>query len=77
MQLKLGDQQLKIIVYIYMYRLLYINLMVTTNHTFIIDKHTKESKHNTKDSHQITKEESKRRKEQKRTTNTTPRQLTK
>ena len=60
MQLKLRDQQLKIITYIY--RLLYKNLTVTANQKCIIDtqmKKRKESKHNTKDSHQITREENK------------------
>ena len=55
----------------YIYMLLYIFLMVTTNQKYILDTHvkkTKESKHNTKDSHQITMEKSKRRMEQKRTT---------
>ena len=54
--LKLRDQKLKTIKYIY--RLLYENLMVTTNQILIIDIHTKkkkESKQNTKVSHQITR----------------------
>ena len=43
--------------------LLYMNLMVTTNHKSVIGTHTKkrkESKHNTKESHQITMEEAKK-----------------
>ena len=54
----------------YICRLLYQNLTVTTNEKSIIDIHTKkkkESKHNTKDSNQITKEENKRRKGKKKT----------
>ena len=56
--LKLRDQQLKnnhVYIYIERERLLYQNLMVTTNQKSIIDIHTKKkkgSKHNTKDSHQ-------------------------
>ena len=49
----------------YLYGLLYTNLMVTKNQKNIIDTHTKKRKkykHNTKDSHQITSEENKRRK---------------
>ena len=48
-----------------LYRLLYINLLVTTNQKCVIDTHMKERKefkYNTKDSHQITKEESKGKK---------------
>ena len=63
MHLKLRDRELKTI--LYMYRLLYQNLMVTSNQKSATDIHTKkkkESKHNTKDSHQITLEENKRRK---------------
>ena len=59
----LRDQQLKTITYIC--RLLYINLMVTTNQKRIIDTHTQkrmECKNNSKNNHQITREESKRRK---------------
>ena len=66
MHLKLRDQQLKTIMYIY--RLLYQNLMANANENSIIDIHTKkkkESKHNTNDSHQITREENKREKEEK------------
>ena len=62
MHLKLKNQQLKTILYIY--RLPYQNLMVTANWKSTIDTHTKEkkqSKHNTKASHQITKKEKKRK----------------
>ena len=48
----------------YIYKLLYINLMITTNQKSIMYKHTQkgnESKHNTKDNHQITRDKSKRR----------------
>ena len=58
MHLKLRDQQLKTILYIY--RLLYQNFMVTTNQKSVIDTHTnkkKQSKQNVKDSHQITREQ--------------------
>ena len=78
MSLNLRDEQLKIITHIY--RLLYIKLMVTRNQKSVIDrqaKKTEDSKHSTKGSHQIAKEENKRRKGKKRTTKTTPRQLTK
>ena len=54
--------------------------MVTTNQISIIDTHTekgKESKHHNKDSHHTTREENKRGTEQKRTTKTTPKQVTK
>ena len=49
---------------IYREKLLYINLIVTTNQKSIIDTHTKkrkESKHNTEDSDNITREENKRK----------------
>ena len=62
--LKLKDQQLKTILFIY--RLLYQNLIVTTNRKSTINTHTKkkkESKHNTKVSHQITREENERGRE--------------
>ena len=63
MHLKLRDQQLKAIIYIY--DCCKKNLMVTTNQKSIIDIHTKkkkESKHNTKDSpHQITREQKKKK----------------
>ena len=58
MYLKLKDQQLKTILFIY--RLLYQNLMVTANLISTIDTHTlknKESKHNSKVSHQITRDQ--------------------
>ena len=42
MHLKLRDQQFKTIMYIY--RLLYKNLMATTNQKFIIDIHTKKKR---------------------------------
>ena len=66
MHLRLRDQQLKTITYVY--RLLYKNLMVTANEKSIIDTHTekkKESKHNTAGNHYITREENKRRKGEK------------
>ena len=59
MHLKLRDQQLTTITCIY--RLLYINLMLTINQKLIIDTHTKkESIHNTEDSHPITREQKKK-----------------
>ena len=76
MHWKLRDQQLKTILYIY--RLLYQNLMGTANQKSMIDTHTKkkkQSKHNTKDRHQITREENKRGREEKRPPS--PKQLTK
>ena len=78
MHLKLKDQQLKTILFIY--RMLYQNLMITTNQKSTIDTHTKkkkESKHNTKISHQLTREENKRVREEKRPTKTNPKQLMK
>ena len=42
MHLKVGDQKLKTIKYIY--RLLYENLLVTTNQILIIDIHIKKKK---------------------------------
>ena len=76
MHLKLRDQLLKTTLYIH--RLLYQNLMVTTNQKSTIDTYTrkkkKQSKHN--NSHQITKE-NKRGREEKRPTKTNPKQLTK
>ena len=77
MHLKLRGQQLKTKLYIY--RLLYQNLIVTTNQKSTIDRHAKkkkQSKHNTKDSQQITREENKRGREEKRPTKTNPKQLT-
>ena len=64
MHLQLRDHNLKTVLYIY--RLPYQNLMVTTNQKPAIDIHThrkKQSIHNSKDSHQTTKEENTRRKE--------------
>ena len=58
MDLKLRDQQLKTTSYIY--RLLYQNLMGTSNQKMTTVTHTKKnkhSKHNTGDSHQITREQ--------------------
>ena len=66
-QLKLRDQQLKAMTY--MYALLHPNLMETTNQKSIINiltKKKKESKHNTEDGHQIKGEEKKQRKQKKR-----------
>ena len=54
LHLKLRDQQFKTTLYIY--RLLYQNLMGTANQKSTIDTHTKKTKqpkHNTKYSHQI------------------------
>ena len=62
MHLKLRDQQLKTVSFIY--RLLYENLMVMSNQISIINIHTKkkkESKHNIEYSHQITRQENKRK----------------
>ena len=76
MDLKLKDQQFITILFIY--RLLYQNLRVTTNQKSTIDTHTKkkkESKHNTKVSHQITREENKRGSEEKIPTVTNSKQL--
>ena len=66
MHLKLRDQQLKAIMY--MYILLYQNLTVTVNEKSIIDTHAnkkKESKQNIKERQQITKGENERGKEEK------------
>ena len=66
MHLKLRDQQLKTILYIY--RLLHQDLMVTINQKSTTDTHKKKKKqpkHNSKDSHQITREENKRGREEK------------
>ena len=68
MHLQLRDQQPKTILQIY--RLLYQNIMVTTNQKSTIDTHTnkkKQSKHNTKDSHQATREQKKGRKKTNKT----------
>ena len=75
MHLKLKDQQLKAILFIY--RLLYQNLMVTTNQESTVDTHTqkkKESKHNTinlviKSQEKRTKEEGKKKDLQKQIPN--------
>ena len=78
MHLKLKKTAFKTILYIY--RLLYQNLMVTTNQKSTIDTHTqkkKESKHNTKVNHQITREENKRVREEKRPRKPNPKQSTK
>ena len=50
-------------IYIYIYRLLYQNSMVTANQKSTINTHTdnkKQSKHNTKESHQTTGEQKKK-----------------
>ena len=60
MHLKLRDQQLNTIMYIY--SLLYQDLMLTTNQKSTINIHTKKET-NTIGSHQITREENKRGKE--------------
>ena len=76
MHMKFKDQQLKTILLIY--RLLYQNLMITTNRKSTIDTRTKKkkkSKHDTKVSHQITRAENKRGREEKRPTKTNPKQL--
>ena len=78
MHWKLRDQQLKTILYIY--RLLYQNLMGTTNQKSTIDTHTKkkkQTKHSTKDRHQIIREENKKGREEKTPSKTKPNQLTK
>ena len=73
MHLNLRDQQLKIVMHIYIYtHILYIAIYILYiaiykprgNQKSIIDTHKKErkeSKHNSKDSHQITREVRKRR----------------
>ena len=66
MYMKLSDQQLKTILFIY--RLLHQNLKATTNQKFTTDTCTKmktQSNHNTDTSHQVTREQ--RRKGRKRT----------
>ena len=78
MHLKLRDQKLK--TNLYMYTMLYQNLIGTANQKTKIDTHTKnkkQSQHNTKVSHQITREENKRGREEKRPRKTNPKQLTK
>ena len=75
MHLKLRDQELKTILFIY--RLLYQNLMVTTHQKSIVDIHTKkkkELKSSTKDNHQITRGQ---KKKEKNSYKTNPKQLTK
>lgn len=76
MHLKLKDQQLKTILFIY--RLPYINVMLMASWKSTIDTHThtKESKHNTKINYQITREKNKRGREEKYTYKTNPKQLT-
>ena len=67
MHLKLRDQQLKTTLYIY--RLLYQNLMGTANQKTTIDTHKKKKKQlkqNTKDTHQTTREENKRKRKERR-----------
>ena len=64
MHLKLKDQQLKTILYIY--RLLYQKLMGTTDQNSTTDIHTKkkkQSKRNSKVRHQITRENKRGREE--------------
>ena len=66
MYMKLSDQQLKTILFIY--RLLHQNLKATTNQKFTTDTCTKmktQSNHNTDTSHQVTREQ--RRKGRKKT----------
>ena len=58
MHLKLEDQQLKTILCVY--RLVYSNIMGTTNQKSTRDTHIhkkKQSKYNTKDSHKVTREQ--------------------
>ena len=69
--MKLKDQQLKTILFIY--RLLYQNLTVTKNQKSIIDAHKKKKKRIqtiTKVSHQIKREENKRGRQEKTPTKT-------
>ena len=78
MHLKLKDQQVKTILFIY--RLLYQSLMVTTNLKSTIEtQKRKQTKHNTKVRYQITGEENKRGREekdlQKQNPKTYPKQL--
>ena len=78
MHLKLKDQQLKTILSIY--RLLYQNLMVTTNQKSAIDTHTKKEKRspNTALKLLIKSQEERTKQEGKKTpTKTNPKQLTK
>ena len=67
MQLELRDQQLKIIIHIFI--LLYTNVIVTPNQKSVIHTQKRErNPSNTNDRNQITREKNQRRKEQKRTT---------
>ena len=66
MHFQLRDQQLKTILYVYIYThiLLYQNYRGTANQKCTIDIHTNKKnqlKCNTKDSHQITREEGKKK----------------
>ena len=64
----------------YMHKMLYINVMVTTNQKPVIDMEKikrKESKYITKESQQTMREESRRRKEHRRTTKTIIKQVIK
>ena len=75
MHLKLKDQQIKTLFFVYI--LLYQNLTVTANQKSTIDRHTKmkkESKHNTKVSHQIMIEENKKGREENTPTKTNAKQ---
>ena len=65
----LSDHQFNI--HSYMHKMLYTNLMISTNQKLLIDMQkikSKESKYITKESQQIMREESNGRREQKRTT---------
>ena len=74
MHLKLRDQKLKTILYIY--KLLYLNFMVTANQKFTIHTQIRKSNPNTTLKIVIKTQENKRR-EEKRSTKTNPKQLTK
>ena len=73
--LKLRDQQLKTV--FYTYRLLYQNIMGTTDQKSIHTKKKKQTKHITKDRHLMAREENKRGREEKKTSKINPKQLTK
>ena len=76
MHLKLKDQQLKTILFIY--RLVYQNLMITANQKSKIDTHTKRKRYQNITLNLVIKsQEYKRGKEEKRPTKTNPKQLTK
>ena len=83
MHLKLKDQQLKTVLFIY--RPLYQNFMETTNQKSTIDEKKEKPTHtqrkaiqnNTKVSYQIRREENKSGTEEKRPIKTNPKQLTK